>query len=81
MKEIIIHPHRFRKVPLCSPIPPGWRMLSQCEAIKWKSSINYMLNQSSIVVLSVGKIDGNRYGNRISPTYGPKCGEKIIISP
>ncbi len=71
MNQISIHPFTIRKVPLNQPIPPGWRMLAQCEAIKWKPNINFMLTHWSIVAFNGGKIDGNGYGNKISPTYGP----------
>lgn len=31
------------------------------------------------MALDYGKIDGKGYGNVISSTYGPECGEKAII--
>ena len=79
MNQISIHPYTIRKVPLCQPVPPGWRMLARGEAMKWKSCINSMLTHWSIVALDVGKIDGHGYGNKISSSYGPECGEKFII--
>jgi hypothetical protein len=39
-----------------------------------------MLSQWSIVAFDIGKIDGFGYGNKISNTRGPECGEKFIIS-
>ena len=44
-----------------------------------KESITSLLTKWSIVAIEHGKIDGWGYGNEIHNSYGPECGEKLII--
>lgn len=81
MSQICVGPYTIRKVPLCQPVPHGWRTLAIGEGYKWKCQLNQLLGQWSIVAFDVGKIDGFGYGNKISHQRGPECGEKFIVSP
>ena len=67
------------KVGLTEPILYGWRALRIDEGREIKDYLNQLLQNWSIVAFATGKIDGFGYGNKISETYGPECGELFIL--
>lgn len=79
IKDVYYISIQLRKVPLNAVIEKGWRILEYEEAREFKELINPLLTDWSIVAFKTGKLDGNGYGNKFSPSYGPECGEKIII--
>ena len=59
-------PKNIKIVPLASPIPEGWRILTLQEGIELKDLLIPMLGTWSIVAFDKGKLDGSGYGNKIS---------------
>jgi len=61
------------------PFPNGWERLSYEEAQPYMQYLKQMLGQWSIVAFQNGKLDGEGYGYKYSPTYGQECGEGFIL--
>jgi hypothetical protein len=62
------------------PVPPGWRVLTVEEAIKYKSLIDPNLGQWDILALDYGRYDGPGYGSKITPGPYEQIGNMLLIS-
>ena len=61
------------------PFPPVARRLTRAEGIQFRSSLEDILDEWSIVAFDHGGLTGSGYGNELKDTVGNECGEGFIV--
>ena len=67
------------KVGINDHVPHGWRVVRLEEGRNIAGELSELVDEWGIVGFEHGKLDGAGYGNKISETRGPECGELFII--
>ena len=70
---------KVTKIGINDPIPQGWRVVRLEEGRQIAGELSHLVDAWGIVGFEHGKLDGAGYGNKISETRGPECGEIFII--
>lgn len=84
-----LHSHKHVALPIgtvfvlsySESMPPVARRLTKAEGLQYRSQIQDILDEWSIVAFDQGGLTGKGYGNELKEVVGNECGEGFIIIP
>lgn len=84
-----LHSHKHVALPIgtvfvlsySEQLPPVARRLTKGEGLQYRSQLQDILDEWSIVSFDHGALTGSGYGHEFKETVGNECGEGFIIIP